>query len=168
LVPTFEHAVIVMGVASCGKTSIGQLLAQKLGVPFIEGDSLHPRSNVEKMSAGIPLDDSDRWPWLSLVGASLNGKHGAVTSCSALKREYRRHIIEAAQRPVAFVFLDGTRDLLARRIVARRGHFMPPSLLESQFAALEPPGQNELAMRFDAALPTADIVAMAENWLLNL
>ena len=163
----FMGAAVVMGVASCGKTSVGEAIAARLGAAFTEGDRLHPKANVEKMSAGIPLTDDDRWPWLTLVGQSLQGSEGRITSCSALKRAYREHITEKAGRPVAFVFLDGTRDLLEKRIAARKGHFMPPSLLASQLATLEPPAADELARAFDIARPIEDIAAEASTWLLQ-
>ena len=157
-----------MGVASCGKTSVGEALAARLGAEFIEGDRLHPRANVEKMSAGIPLTDEDRWPWLGLVGESLRGEDGRIASCSALKRAYREHIAARAGRPVAFVFLDGSQPLLEQRIAARKGHFMPPSLLASQLATLERPSSGERARAFDIARPVDDIVAEASAWLLQL
>ena len=94
----FKGAAVVMGVASCGKTSVGEALAARLGVQFTEGDRLHPKANVEKMSGGIPLTDEDRWPWLTLVGESLKGETGHITSCSALKRAYRDHIAAMAER----------------------------------------------------------------------
>lgn len=157
-----------MGVASCGKTAVGEVLASSLGVDFTEGDRLHPKANVEKMSQGIPLTDEDRWPWLSLVGESLRGDAGRITSCSALKRAYRDHITACAARPVAFVFLDGNPELLQRRIAARKGHFMPPSLLASQLATLQRPGADERARAFDIARSVDDIVAAARDWLLQL
>jgi gluconokinase len=161
----FEGAAVVMGVASCGKTSVGVELARVLGVDFVEGDRLHPKSNVEKMSAGIPLTDADRWPWLTQVGVALAGNRGRIASCSALKRSYREHIAAKAGRPVAFVFLDGGRELLEQRIAGRKGHFMPPSLLASQLATLERPGPDEHAQAFDIAQPVQEIVARASAWL---
>lgn len=163
----YRGAAVVMGVASCGKTAVGEAVAAHLGVAFTEGDRLHPRSNIAKMSAGIALTDEDRWPWLSLVGESLRGEAGHVTSCSALKRAYRAHIAAAAGRPVDFVFLDGGEALLAQRIAARKGHFMPPSLLASQLATLERPGADERARRFDVSRPVGDIVAEACAWLMQ-
>jgi gluconokinase len=163
----FAGAAVVMGVASCGKTSVGEALSAKLGAIFTEGDRLHPSANVEKMSAGIPLTDEDRLPWLTLVGQSLSGQEGRITSCSALKRAYREHIIAKANRPVAFVFLDGSIALLEQRIAARKDHFMPPSLLASQLATLERPGSNEFAMSFDIARPVEEIVAEAGAWLMQ-
>ena len=157
-----------MGVASCGKTSVGEALATRLAIPFTEGDRLHPATNVAKMSAGVPLTDADRWPWLSLVGETLRGETGHIASCSALKRDYRDLISAKAARPVAFVFLFGDRALLEQRIAARKGHFMPPSLLDSQLAVLEWPEPNERARAFDIARSVDDIVAEAQDWLLHL
>jgi gluconokinase len=163
----FRGAAVVMGVASCGKTSVGEALAARLGAAFAEGDRLHPRSNVEKMSQGIPLTDEDRWPWLALVGESLRGTEGRIASCSALKRSYRALITARAERPVSFVFLDGSRSLLEERIAARRNHFMPPSLLASQLATLERPSADERARAFDIARPVEEIVEEAAAWLLQ-
>jgi gluconokinase len=166
--PYFDGAAVVMGVASCGKTSVGEALAVCLGARFTEGDKLHPPANIEKMSAGIPLDDQDRWPWLAEVGKSLSGNSGRIASCSALKKIYRQRIAEAAGRPVAFIFLDGTRELLAERIANRTGHFMPPSLLDSQLKTLEPPGPEERALRLDIANPVPELVSAAAAWLRDL
>ena len=163
----FGGAAVIMGVASCGKTSVAELLAERLGAVFTEGDVLHPKANVEKMSAGLPLTDEDRWPWLSLVGEALQGEGGRIASCSALKKTYRDHITAKAGRPVAFVFLDGSRELLEKRIAARTGHFMPPSLLASQLATLERPGRDEFARAFDIARPVEEIAAEAAAWLLQ-
>lgn len=157
-----------MGVSSCGKTEVGQALARILDADFVEGDRLHPKENVAKMSAGIPLTDSDRWPWLGEIGAALKGTKGTIASCSALKRTYREAIAATAGRPVAFVFLDGDRQLLERRIAARVNHFMPPSLLASQLATLEPPGADERARRFDIAQSIEDIAGQAAEWLSGL
>ena len=156
-----------MGVASCGKTSVGEALAETLGAQFTEGDKLHPAANIAKMSAGTPLTDEDRWPWLAEVGKSLKGSGGKIASCSALKKIYRQHIAEAAGRPVAFVFLDGSRELLARRIADRKGHIMPPTLLDSQLKTLEPPGADERALRLDIQEPVALLVERAQFWLMT-
>lgn len=161
----FLGAAVVMGVASCGKTTVGEALAARLGADFIEGDRLHPKANIEKMSAGVPLTDDDRWPWLGLVGVSLTGPGGRVASCSALKRAYREKITIAAGRPVYFVFLDASREHLELRIAARKNHFMPPSLLASQLAALQRPAPDERAKAFDASLSVDEIVAQASAWL---
>ena len=155
-----------MGVASCGKTSVGELLAEKLSAHFIEGDRLHPATNVAKMSAGHPLTDEDRWPWLAAVGSALAGHEGAVGSCSALKRIYREAIAKAAQRKVYFIYLSGSQELLQERINARQGHFMPPSLLDSQLKTLEEPGADELALKLDIAEPVDVLAEKAKAWLL--
>jgi gluconokinase len=119
------------------------------------------------MTAGIALTDDDRWPWLALIGDSLKGDTGRIASCSSLKKSYRQNIFAAARRPVSFVFLDGSRALLQERIAARKNHFMPPSLLDSQLATLEPPGADERARRFDIALPLKSTVSQAAQWLLQ-
>lgn len=163
----FSGAAVVMGVASCGKTSVGEMLARELGVAFVEGDKLHPKSNIGKMSAGMALTDDDRWPWLTEVGRSLCGETGKIASCSALKKSYRQHITRSAHRPVAFIFLDGQRALLEQRISERKDHFMPASLLESQLTTLERPGPGECFRRFDIAMSVRDIVQQARAWLLQ-
>ncbi len=161
-----------MGVASCGKTSVGEGLARELGCAFIEGDKLHPLANIEKMSAGIPLDDNDRWPWLAAIGmamkAELDAGHGVIASCSALKKAYRMKLASAAGAPLAFIFLHGSKELLAARIGMRKGHFMPPSLLESQLKTLEIPGPDEHAFPLDVVLPIDALVARAKNYLTTL
>jgi gluconokinase len=157
----FDGAVVVMGVTSCGKTSVGEALAEELGARFVEGDKLHPKANVKKMSSGVPLTDEDRWPWLQIIGDALSGTEGVVASCSALKKTYRDRLRAAAGRPVFFVFLHGTPELLKQRIEARKGHFMPPSLLESQLRTLEPPAHPEQFVALDIAGPVPTIVAEA-------
>ena len=138
--------IVVMGVASSGKTSLGERLAERLGWAFRDADSFHPPQNVAKMAGGTPLTDADREPWLAAIAAWIDdlrarGEHGIVT-CSALKRAYRRVIV--GERPdVALVYLKGSRELIGRRMAARQHHFMPPALLDSQFAALEEPGDDE-------------------------
>ncbi len=139
----FNGAAVVMGVSSCGKTTLGEALAQALGVRFVEGDKLHPPENIEKMSAGQPLNDRDRWPWLTKVGEALQGTQGVIASCSSLKKAYRDLIHSTAGRPVYFIHLHGSRKLLAARIAARKNHFMPPTLLDSQLATLEMPLPSE-------------------------
>lgn len=157
--------VVVMGVSGCGKSTVGALLAERLGVPFVDGDGLHPAANVAKMSAGVPLTDEDRWPWLQAVGEAIADRpHGAVMACSALRRVYRDVIRRTAPGTV-FVHLHGSRDLLAARMAARPGHFMPPSLLDSQLATLEPLEPDEVGVALDVA-PTPDVVAAAAaRWL---
>jgi gluconokinase len=161
----FSDAVVVMGVASCGKTTIGEALAQHLGVEFVEGDKLHSPENVAKMSAGIALTDDDRWPWLAQVGLALEGSSGRIASCSALKRSYREAIAAAAKRPVKFIHLHGSRIVLQQRITARKGHFMPPSLLDSQLATLECPSENENAISINIDQSTESIVTQALAFL---
>ncbi|WP_345571547.1 gluconokinase [Streptomyces plumbiresistens] len=142
--------VVVMGVSGSGKTTVGQLLAQGLGVPYAEGDDFHPAANVAKMRAGHPLDDEDRRPWLDKIARWLTGHadSGGVVTCSALKRRYRDRLASAAPH-VLFLHLDGSSELIAARITARQGHFMPPELLRTQIADLEPLGDDEAG----AAIP---------------
>jgi gluconokinase len=155
-------ALVVMGVAGSGKTTIGAPLAQALGGRFVDGDDLHPPANRAKMASGTPLTDADRAPWLDAVGAELARPPApVVVACSALRRAYRDRIRAAAGRPVVFLHLDGTRELVGSRMAARKGHFMPLSLLDSQFATLEPPGPDEAHVRLDLALPPDRIVAAA-------
>jgi gluconokinase len=138
--------VVVIGVSGCGKSTIASMLAHRLHWIYEDGDWFHPPSNVEKMHSGEPLTDEDRWPWLHGIAAWIDatrrvGNHGTV-ACSALKRAYR-DILVGERRDVRIVYLKGERDLIARRLAARDGHFMPPSLLDSQFAALEEPQPDE-------------------------
>lgn len=157
-----KHRIIVMGVSGCGKTTIGDLVARELGVPFLDGDSLHPVENVAKMAAGTPLTDEDRWPWLATVGAELAnaGDGGMVLACSALRRSYR-DAIRAHAPDTIFLHLHGTKDVLRARTEGRTGHFMPPALLESQLATLEPLGADEAGLIVDIAAPVHDVVAAA-------
>lgn len=137
---------VIMGVSGCGKSSIGAAFATAIGGKFVDGDDLHPEANVAKMASGQPLNDEDRAPWLVKVGQTLGAGAGPVViGCSALKRRYRDVIRAEAGQPVMFLHLAGTRDVLLARMAQRKGHFMPPSLLDSQFAALEPPGLDEAA-----------------------
>jgi gluconokinase len=163
----YHGAAVVMGVAGCGKTSVGEALAAALAVPFTEGDKLHPPSNVAKMSSGTPLTDDDRWPWLEMIGLALKGDNGQIAACSALKRSYRERIAARAGRPVSFIFLDGSREILEKRMHERKGHFMPASLLDSQLATLERPAPDERALRLDIDQPVDLLVAKARDWLLS-
>jgi gluconokinase len=154
-------AVVVMGVSGAGKTSLGRALAEALGVEFLEGDAFHPASNVAKMSRGEPLDDADRWPWLDrlaseLARAAADGR-GLVLTCSALKRAYRDRL-RAGAPGLRLVFLKGDKALIRTRLVSRRGHFMPPGLLDSQFAALEEPGADESHLVIDVTPPLPILV----------
>ena len=158
--PLYPSRIILMGVAGCGKSAVGATLAARLGAVYLDGDDLHPPENITKMSRGEPLSDDDRRPWLALVGRKLVNPDGIlILGCSALKRRYRDHIRIEAGAPVTFVHLAGTRDLIAARMAARAGHFMPTSLIESQFAALEPPENDENAITVDIDKPLGAIVA---------
>ena len=160
--------IIVMGVSGCGKSTVGTALAAALGVPFRDGDDLHPVANVAKMAAGIALTDDDRMPWLALVGAELaTAPVGLVIACSALKEVYRRTILAAAPA-VHFVFLDGSRALLESRMQLRHGHFMPASLLDSQLSTLEPLAPDEPGVRVSldehrtvSSIVAASVVALS-------
>jgi gluconokinase len=146
--------VVVMGVSGCGKSTVGRLLADDLGLDYLEGDDLHPPENVARMAAGVALTDADRQGWLQALARCLGEAQaqgrGLVLSCSALKRSYR-DILRAGAADVRFVHLHGAPELLAARMAARPGHYMPPSLLESQLATLEAPAADELALSFDIA-----------------
>ncbi|MGW7100994.1 gluconokinase [Streptomyces sp. NPDC054838] len=142
-----------MGVAGSGKTSVGRLLADALGLPYAEGDAFHSAANVAKMSGGTPLDDTDRWPWLDAVGEWIGdraGRGGGVVAASALKRAYRDRL-RAAAPEVVFVHLTGERSLIEERLAGRTGHFMPAALLDSQLAALEPLQDDEAGVVVDVA-----------------
>jgi gluconokinase len=145
--------IVVMGVAGSGKSTIAAGLAEKLGVDFIEGDSLHPQANVQKMASGHPLTDEDRWPWLEAIGDRIEAERaagiGVVVSCSALKHVYRDCLRKRVNGRVRFILLDGSRELIAKRMLGRKGHFMPQSLLDSQLATLEKPGADEDAVVLD-------------------
>ena len=149
--------VVVMGVCGCGKSTVGEALAASLGWPFLDADDFHPAANVEKMAQGTPLTDEDRWPWLDRIAAELSTilAHGghAVLACSALKASYRARLARAGD--VRFVHLVGDFDTIAARLASRQHRYMPPSLLESQFAALEPPAD---ALEVDVRQPVAEQV----------
>ncbi|MEU9503686.1 gluconokinase [Streptomyces sp. NPDC048196] len=144
--------IVVMGVAGTGKTTIGPLVAAELGVPYAEGDDFHPPANIAKMTAGVPLDDADRGPWLDAIGAWAHGRagRGGVVSSSALKRAYRDRL-RAAAPGLVFLHLTGDRALIQARMAERQGHFMPTTLLDSQFATLEPLGPDEAGVAVDVA-----------------
>ncbi|WP_125609546.1 gluconokinase [Specibacter cremeus] len=144
--------VVVMGVSGSGKSTIGALVADAMNAPFLDGDSLHPLANIQKMAAGTPLTDEDRWPWLSIIGDELAGAGpaGVVIACSALRRSYR-DAIRAKAPDTIFLHLDGTVEVLGARLEGRSGHFMPPALLESQLATLEPLQPDETAVVVDIA-----------------
>ena len=155
--------VVIMGVSGCGKSSVGKGLSARLGIPYHDGDDLHPPANIEKMRKGIPLTDADRWPWIDLVADVLARQAPVIVGCSALRRAYRDRLRAGAGGPVQFVHLSGSRDLIAGRMASRIGHYMPTSLLDSQFAALEPPDPDEaLTIDINQSLP-AIITAAAEE-----
>jgi gluconokinase len=152
-------ALVVMGVSGSGKSTIGEKLAERLGWSYEDGDKFHPPSNVAKMSAGQPLTDEDRWPWLQAIANEIDrvceaGEH-AVIACSALKRAYR-DILVHGRNDVRIIYLKGTQDLIASRLALRKGHFMPPGLLASQFRTLEPPdaSENPVTVSIDASVET--------------
>ncbi len=158
--PADPVVLVVMGVSGCGKSTVAALLSGRLGWPFEEGDALHPQANVDKMAAGHPLDDEDRWPWLEKVadwvdGCLDAGRSGIIT-CSALKRSYR-DAINRRGHGVEFVYLAGSPELISARLATRRGHFMPPGLLDSQFATLEEPAPDEPSIRVEVGPPAPAI-----------
>ncbi len=154
--------IVVMGVSGSGKTTVGTRLAEALGVDYAEGDEFHPPANVAKMAAGTPLDDADREPWLDALAGWLAERsgQGAVVTCSALKRIYRDRL-RASAPEAFFLHLDLPRGELERRLAERRGHFMPPSLLDSQLATLEPLEPDEDGSTVDGTLSPDDLVREA-------
>lgn len=153
-----------MGVSGSGKSTLGRLLADQLNVPFIEGDDYHPDSNVEKMSAGIPLNDSDRYAWLQTLHdvASTHTEEGAVMACSALKESYRNQLSDTMEDLFIWVLLDGTYEVIQNRMKERKDHFMPPALLRSQFDTLERP---DYALRLDIGEATHIQCEKALEWI---
>lgn len=162
--------VVVMGVSGCGKSTVGRLLADGLGVHYVEGDELHPPENVARMAAGIALTDADRHGWLQAVAGQLvnatTEARGVVVTCSALKRRYRDQL-RAGAADTRFVHLHGPRELLAARLAARTDHYMPPSLLQSQLDTLEPPGSDEQALSLSIEHPPEQLAAQARAWLAS-
>jgi carbohydrate kinase (thermoresistant glucokinase family) len=154
--------IIVAGIAGSGKTTVGMLLAERLGCEFEDGDLLHPAANVAKMHAGVPLTDADRWPWLHIIedwmDQRISAGKTAVIACSALHRRYRAALLDG--RPQArLVFLQISREVAVARLARRHGHFFPAKLLDSQFRDLEPPGPDEQVLVVDATQPAADMAA---------
>ena len=157
---------VLMGVSGCGKSSVGTALSVTCGMEFIDGDDLHPEQNIEKMASGQPLDDDDRNPWLARVGETLARYDGPVViGCSALKKKYRDAIRRHVPEPVRFLHLDAPRDVLASRVAGRAGHFMPTSLLDSQFDALERLGNEELGAEIDISKSYESVVAQSESYV---
>lgn len=155
-------AYVVMGVSGCGKSTVGRALAARLELTFLDGDRLHPETNIARMSRGEPLTDADRGPWLKAVAAAL--RPGTVMACSALRRQYRDLLREFAPADVLFIYLHGTREKLLERMRHREGHFMPVALLDSQLATLEEPEPDERHLKVGIAPPTAEIVATIGSW----
>jgi carbohydrate kinase (thermoresistant glucokinase family) len=146
--------VLVMGVAGCGKTTVAAGIAQRLGWTLLEGDFFHPPTNVAKMASGTPLTDEDRWPWLRAIAAEAARHDNAAIACSALKHAYR-----AILAPDVLVYLEGSKASIGERLRARKGHFMPPALLDSQFATLEPPGPDENPIVVPIDPPPSELIA---------
>jgi gluconokinase len=167
--PSAGLAIIAMGVSGSGKSTLGALLASKLDCPFLEGDDFHDARAVAKMSAGQPLDDEDRWPWLDrlgqAVGEALSSRGQVVAACSALRRSYRERLRDAIAAPTRFLLLDASHDELLRRLTRRSDHYMPASLLDSQLATLERPGVDEAVFALDASAPPERLCDMALTWL---
>lgn len=158
----YPPMLVVMGVSSSGKSTVGAALAAALGVPFLDADAYHQDASVAKMRAGIPLTDDDRWPWLARFAAALAGATrtagAAVGACSALRRTYRDFLTVHAGAPILFIHLDGDRALIAQRIARRAHHYMPAGLLDSQFETLQVPQPDENALIVPVDLSVADIV----------
>lgn len=165
------RVLVVMGVSGSGKSTLAQLLARRVGWPIIEGDELHPEANIAKMSAGIPLTDADRAPWLEKIGAVardwLQGGGCGIVTCSSLKRRYR-DVITGGDARVCFVYLKGRPEDIAPRLGQRTGHFMPASMLTSQFAALEEPDDSEVLLELDVTASRTSLVEAAYETLLEL
>ncbi len=166
--PALPGPVVVMGVSGCGKTTVGEALAARVGVPYADADSFHSPANVAKMASGHALDDDDRAPWLESIATWLQQhRSGAVVSCSALKRRYR-DVLRSRASDVAFLHLDGDPAVLGERVANRPGHFMPASLLQSQLAALERLQPDERGVTVDLTLPVDRIVDTAVTRLSDL
>ncbi|QXH44603.1 gluconokinase [Pseudomonas xanthosomatis] len=161
-------AIVVMGVAGCGKSCVGAAIAERSGGRLIEGDAFHPAANIQKMSAGIPLNDDDRAGWLVRLGEELQATIAAgerpILTCSALKRRYRETLRQAVPE-LGFVFLELTPAEAEKRVLARPGHFMPASLIDSQFAALEAPHGEPRTLALDATRPIDSLSVQVDSWL---
>jgi gluconokinase len=162
---------VVMGVSGSGKSTLAQALASRWSVPYVEGDHLHSQDSIDKMAAGIPLTDNDRWPWLDRVGAAIEasrrGNGGAVASCSALRLVYRERLRRAAGPTLRFVLIDLPRSVLESRMTERPGHFMPPALLDSQLQTLERPVNEADVLIVDGQQPLGSTVETVNAWYLG-
>ena len=154
--------VVLMGVSGCGKSTVGAALAERLYKPFVDADDFHPKINLEKMSSGIPLDNDDRWPWLECVGEALGEycrcEGMVICACSALRREYREYLEKVAGEPILFVYLNGSAEIISRRLCLRSDHFMTSELLESQFAILQPPSVEENVLSVDIDISVSKLI----------
>ncbi|MES2977391.1 MAG: gluconokinase [Pseudomonadota bacterium] len=163
--------IVVIGVCGCGKSTLGTSLAKHLKKPFLDADDFHTPENKDKMARGIPLTDADRWPWLDTLARAIavKGKDAgmAVAACSALRRAYRERLVAMAGEPILFVMLEGSRELIAERLASRTGHFMPPAMLDSQLATLEPPQDDEQALKLDISQPMAAMVKEVHDHLFS-
>lgn len=160
------NRIIIMGVAGSGKTSVGTALAAQIDATYLDGDDLHSQKNIEKMCNGISLTDEDRLPWLREVGIKLRTTETTlIIGCSALRYAYRLLIAEEAGFPITFIYLAGSREVIATRMASRTGHFMPTQLLDSQFEALEEPFAHEKAIRIDIEQSLNAVVAQAVAFL---
>ena len=163
------RAIVIMGVSGSGKSTLASLLAEQLGCPFFEGDTFHSEANVAKMRGGEPLTDADRWPWLDKLGTAIGTAARtdgiAVAACSALKHVYRDRLRAAVGLPIAFISLEVGREELVRRLSNRAGHYMPPSLLDSQLAILERPDANERSLTLDSMQSPGALAEQVITWL---
>jgi carbohydrate kinase (thermoresistant glucokinase family) len=160
-------AIVIMGISGCGKSTLGQRLAEATGYRFVEGDDLHPQPNIDKMSAGIALTDEDRWPWLERVAAVLDNAQdeGTIVSCSALRRSYRDLLRARVGEHLLFVFPKVSIEVVQARLRRRADHYMPPSLLDSQVATLEPPEPDERVLTIDGSADPARSVDLILGFL---
>ena len=160
----YRH-IVIMGVSGSGKSTVGEELSPMVGLPYLDGDDLHPQANIDKMAAGSPLNDADRWPWLESIGVWLSAQaDGALIGCSALKRSYR-DLIRSHCPSVVFLHVHGDYELLRDRMNDRAGHFMPVTLLQSQFDTLEALGPDETGRVFDVSDSPTSIAGRAARWI---
>lgn len=162
-----HYNIVVMGVCGCGKSTVGAMLANNLGASFIDGDDLHPRANIEKMQSGTPLNDEDRKPWLERISdvffSISRRERSCVIACSALKKKYRDEIRKSGK--IIFIHLYGDKDLIMQRMSKRSGHYMKENMIDSQFATLEFPKDEEFVINISIDAPIGDIVENALNQL---